>query len=253
MLDTLARTFSGDENSAADMGDYIRAAERLQAGVGAGRRTVLVVHHSGKATGKGARGSSALLGAVDTMIEVAKNNSRVTVRNSKQKDDGESGTLTLTLKQVRIGAGDDMGSTSCVLEAAAASSDSGATVRSDHVTALLALRGGPPAQTGEWRKRTSDLLQQKLSEHTFEKWRGELVKSGYVAQVGSQTPARYALTPKGESAIDASPVRQPATPTSVSHATTPEGVAVAAGTTAGDGTFGDWFETGSSRPGSQPS
>ncbi|MBH1764599.1 AAA family ATPase [Stenotrophomonas maltophilia] len=86
VIDTLNQTAAGaDENSAKDMGRYIASMKLLRNTTGA---AVVVVHHSGKDLGKGMRGSSALLGAMDTTVEVErhtdKRSIRVTVK--KQKD-----------------------------------------------------------------------------------------------------------------------------------------------------------------------
>ncbi|MEE3099060.1 MAG: AAA family ATPase, partial [Pseudomonadota bacterium] len=68
-IDTLARAMvGGDENSAVDMGRLIAAADRIKTATGA---TVILVHHSGKDVGRGMRGHSSLLGAVDGAISVA--------------------------------------------------------------------------------------------------------------------------------------------------------------------------------------
>lgn len=68
VIDTLNQTAAGaDENSAKDMGRYIASMKRLRDATGA---TVVVVHHSGKDLSKGMRGSTALLGAMDTTVEV---------------------------------------------------------------------------------------------------------------------------------------------------------------------------------------
>lgn len=68
VIDTLARAMKGgDENSAQDMGALNDAVSALIQATGA---CVLLVHHSGKNKDNGARGSSALLGAIDTEIQV---------------------------------------------------------------------------------------------------------------------------------------------------------------------------------------
>ncbi|WP_191867909.1 AAA family ATPase [Pseudomonas coronafaciens] len=86
IIDTLNQTAAGaDENSAKDMSLYIDSMKRLRDGTGA---TVVVVHHSGKDSSKGMRGSTALIGAMDTTIEVdpAKDFRSMTVSVRKQKD-----------------------------------------------------------------------------------------------------------------------------------------------------------------------
>ena len=67
VVDTLAVTFQGNENSSEDMGHYIRNMKYIQNRANTG---VLIVHHSGKDQAAGARGSSALQAATDTEMEV---------------------------------------------------------------------------------------------------------------------------------------------------------------------------------------
>lgn len=84
VIDTLGRTMaSGDENSARDMGDFVRALDRIRISTQA---HIMVLHHSGKAPSKGARGSSALRAAVDTEIELARKGDLVLVEATKQRD-----------------------------------------------------------------------------------------------------------------------------------------------------------------------
>lgn len=84
VIDTLARCFGGgDENSAKDMGAFIASTDLLRRDTGA---TLLVVHHTGKVSEKGARGSSALHAAADTMIELKASDEIITLTCTKQKD-----------------------------------------------------------------------------------------------------------------------------------------------------------------------
>ena len=63
MIDTLNRNFGGaDENSTKDMTAFVSNLDDLRVTHSA---TILVVHHSGLASDKRARGSSVLYGAVD--------------------------------------------------------------------------------------------------------------------------------------------------------------------------------------------
>ena len=104
VVDTLARSIVGvDENSAKDMGEVVSYLDQLRKATGA---CVLVVHHTGKDTSAGARGSSALLGAVDTAIEVDAADPQMTVKVKKQKDAAAVDPVRLT----RIEVGE-----SCVL------------------------------------------------------------------------------------------------------------------------------------------
>ncbi|MBM3558753.1 MAG: AAA family ATPase [Alphaproteobacteria bacterium] len=115
IIDTLARAIgAGDENLAADMGRFIVACDQIRETTGA---SVMIVHHKGKAANGGARGSSALLGAVDTAIEVEKRESGRVARVVKQKDGSDGEEIGFTLDVVEIGRDEDGEAiTSCVVQ-----------------------------------------------------------------------------------------------------------------------------------------
>jgi hypothetical protein len=95
VIDTLARTFGGgEENSAKDMGQFIAGLDQIKECTGA---CVTVVHHTGKDRANGARGSSSLLGAVDTELEITKTEGVVRVTNTAQKDQAEGQPLRFVL------------------------------------------------------------------------------------------------------------------------------------------------------------
>ena len=107
VVDTLARSFAGsgaDENSATDMGYFVRSSDILREMYDC---TLLAVHHSGKDSDKGMRGSSALLGAVDTSMGVIRSPETMKVRLSvhKQKDVSEAEPMWLEAKQVAFTQG----------------------------------------------------------------------------------------------------------------------------------------------------
>lgn len=83
-VDTVARSLVGaDENSATELGLWVAAADSVKTHC---RCALVGVHHSGKDSSRGMRGSSALLGAVDTSLVVTKDEGFVTMRCEKQKD-----------------------------------------------------------------------------------------------------------------------------------------------------------------------
>ena len=97
-IDTLARAMLGaDENSSTESGLVISAADAIRNHV---QCAVVFVHHSGKAAERGARGSSAILGAVDTSVVVSKDESYITMRVEKQKDAEPMADLTLEMTPI---------------------------------------------------------------------------------------------------------------------------------------------------------
>ena len=84
IVDTVARAIAGaEENSSTDMGLFVAACDEIKALTGG---ALLAVHHAGKDANRGARGSTALLGAVDTSLMVGKSEDIVTLRTEKMKD-----------------------------------------------------------------------------------------------------------------------------------------------------------------------
>lgn len=113
IIDTLARAMKGgDENSAQDMGALNDAVSALIQATGA---CVLLIHHSGKNKASGARGSSALLGAIDTEIEIDARQ----ILTRKQRDVEPANPLGFKLTPVCVGVdadGDEI--MSCYVEPA---------------------------------------------------------------------------------------------------------------------------------------
>ena len=116
ILDTMARAMAGgDENSGADMTSAVKAIDAVRAATGA---HVCVVHHCGKDQARGARGHSSLRAAVDTELEVSRNENEkiATVRVTKQRDLPAGDPMPFSLKVVELGT-DRRGRpiTSCVV------------------------------------------------------------------------------------------------------------------------------------------
>ena len=114
IADTLARSMgAGDENSSTDMGALIASVDLIRAETGA---HVMAIHHTGKDAAKGLRGHSALLGAVDTSIEISREGEVITAEARKQRDMETGQTFSYTLQAVTLGQdqdGDDV--RSCVV------------------------------------------------------------------------------------------------------------------------------------------
>jgi hypothetical protein len=83
-IDTVARSMGGDENSTKDMGEFIKQIDKIKDEHGC---TVLLAHHTGVATKDRARGSSALLGALDCEFKIERfSDTTTTVTFTKMKD-----------------------------------------------------------------------------------------------------------------------------------------------------------------------
>lgn len=113
ILDTLMRMSGGgfNENSSEDMGGFITQAGKLQAIY---LCAMLLIHHSGKDITKGLRGHSSLLGAVDTELEIQRQDSVINSADpsvignailtvTKQKDGADSIAVGIEVVNVEIG------------------------------------------------------------------------------------------------------------------------------------------------------
>ncbi len=101
VIDTLARAMQGgDENSAQDMGLFNAAVQAL---IESTKACVLVIHHSGKNTDNGARGSSSLLGAIDTEIRIDDHQ----IEPTKQRDQEIIPPIGFELHAVEVGRDED--------------------------------------------------------------------------------------------------------------------------------------------------
>jgi hypothetical protein len=114
VLDTMAASHTGDENSTKDMGIFIGLCKHISKHTGA---MVLVVHHTGKDDTKGLRGSSAIYAAADVVIEVFKNQELHAAKITKQKDGEVNLEFGFTLPVVEVGQDNDGDPiTTCVVQ-----------------------------------------------------------------------------------------------------------------------------------------
>lgn len=120
-IDTLSRNFGpADENKTQDMARFVNHLDEfIREPFGAG---VEVVHHTGLAAPGRARGSSALLGAVDCEYMVTRNDRVLTLECLHTKDWAEPAPLAFELCTTELDWIDDLGDpmTSCILRATTA-------------------------------------------------------------------------------------------------------------------------------------
>ena len=119
IVDTLNRAApTSDENSSKEMGEILQACKWLQGLIGG---LVVLVHHTGKDTTKGARGHSSLFAALDGAIEVEKSNDKRSWSIAKAKDGQDGKSFLFELKHHTLGKdsdGDEI--TSCTIRPASA-------------------------------------------------------------------------------------------------------------------------------------
>lgn len=167
VVDTFARALmGGDENSAQDVGAFNGAVAALIESTGA---CVLILHHTGKDVSRGARGSSALQGAVDTEIAVDGRSMLPT----KQRDIETGAAIGFKLTPVLVGLdSDDEDITSCVVDAAAISAETnGVNLTGNLALAwdiLLRLRpDNAPITLLEWRDACREFLGDRNVRQRF--------------------------------------------------------------------------------------
>lgn len=101
VIDTVARTLPGDENSAADMGKFIQCLDGIRQATGA---CVIAVHHSGHADKGRARGSSAFRAAMDAEFVVERDpDARIgTLKSTKSKDSTPPQPISFSLQSIQL-------------------------------------------------------------------------------------------------------------------------------------------------------
>ena len=101
VIDTLAHAITGaEENSAKDMGEVFKNIRKIQHKL---KATIVVVHHTGKDSSRGARGSSALKAAIDTEIKVTTKADQITIKQTKQRHSSLGSAITLRPVEVPVG------------------------------------------------------------------------------------------------------------------------------------------------------
>ncbi|MFM5636334.1 AAA family ATPase [Aeromonas veronii] len=103
VIDTLARSFIGNENSAEDMGKFIAGCDEIKYKTGA---TILIVHHTGKDLGQGARGAYSFKAALDSEYFITKieGNGTITTKlectKNKEGSDGLKMEINLQIEAI---------------------------------------------------------------------------------------------------------------------------------------------------------
>lgn len=189
ILDTLARCLvGGDENSSRDMGIAVETLDTVRRRTGA---HVMPVHHSGKDRTQGARGSSALEAAADTVLELLTKDGTVSLNTTKQKNRPEGDPLKFVPQSALSSVVLRLGS--------ARSTGSGLKFSPAEVEALAALdeaAGEQGLTMTAWQTVARD---SGVSDSTVIRARKRAEEAGYIraTEHGTERSPRWALTPLG--------------------------------------------------------
>lgn len=222
VLDTLARCMvGGDENSAKDTGLAVEQLDNLRRRTGA---CVIAVHHSGKDTTAGARGSSALEAAADTVLEISATDALVTLTCTKQKNHAEPNPVRLHAR----GAASSVVLTDHQPEL----DELGASVIATLADlAAVAVPGGVSASI--WSNMSGLKDGSSRSPRTFYRHRSALLTAGLVTNLGTDKMPRYQVSEAGAAALSSHcHTNSGSSSTTASHATPPIGGGSGSKTTA---------------------
>lgn len=176
IIDTLARSMgAADENSTQAMGGMIATVDEIRERY---ETTVLAVHHTGHGAKDRARGSSALLGAVDAEFKVEKwGGNKVEVSFTKMKDATTPEPMNFIHVDVDLLDADMNEAQSIVLEQIADSrNDSNSEGSREHVIKLEIER--ETERTGEkWVSRTVVKANASLELNVSQKTVDRTIKS----------------------------------------------------------------------------
>lgn len=107
IVDTVSRALhGGDDSSSRDMGAFVVNCDLIRQETQA---HILGIHHTGKDEARGMRGSTVLISAVDTSIEI-KHDKATDLRTAsieKQRDHAQAEGVTFKLEQISLGVDED--------------------------------------------------------------------------------------------------------------------------------------------------
>jgi hypothetical protein len=187
IVDTLSRVMAGgNENQPDDMGALVSNLDRLREETGA---AVVLVHHSGKDTSRGARGHSLLRAAIDTEVEITRDDvaKLCTAAVPKQREYATEGALSFTLRQIELGTDQDGEAvTSCIVVPLEGSQ----STRQKHAKLTGAAKVGFEQLKNCMADHADDIPPSKHVPRgakgvTLDLWRDFLEKAGVVNPKGS--------------------------------------------------------------------
>jgi hypothetical protein len=191
IVDTLARCLvGGDENSAKDVGIAVEALDVIRRRTGA---HVCAVHHSGKDAKAGARGSSAIEAAADTVLEVSSAEQLVTLTTTKQKNRAEG-------EPIRFRAEPTLDSVVLLAAIWSASSDDLTRKDIEALEALEAIAGTEGVAFGAWAEAADEVGVSRTSVRRLRKKALDMALIE-VGPNGTKAAPRYRLTDDGRAKV----------------------------------------------------
>lgn len=156
IVDTLARAMgAADENASKDMAGFLESIDTVRRLTGA---HVMIIHHTGKDAGQGARGHSSLLAHVDTAIELSEMEGGIIHAEAKKQRDWKRGQVfAYRLREVTLGVDSDGDPvTTCVVGPDAPARAGRAVLKGKARTAMQALDDAL-AQSGQLRTAADNM------------------------------------------------------------------------------------------------
>jgi len=176
VIDTLSRCSAGiDENNASEIARFLACADVIQQTF---HCTILIVHHEGKDTQRGPRGSSALKGNTETVIGLEPTEEGCKLYCVKQKDIREFEDIYLKKLVVRFGTLEE--DTSVVL-LPDREPERAKPLQPESQTTILACLAGKQLTYDGLKQACLDAGQK---EGTFKVAFRDLNKSGQIVKVG---------------------------------------------------------------------
>ena len=197
VIDTMARVMGAvDENTAPAIAELLRNIDLVKRETGA---HVMLIHHTGKDVLRGARGHSSLRAAVDTEIELTRDEcGKITAEVTKQRDGSTGYRFYYTLRQVELGRdldGDPV--TTCVVEPALPA-EAGRVDVSQTGRKALGILDKLIAERGEVRKKPAYPGTPCVS---LADWRDSCVKPGVLSDADKRDTRRRAFNREKEALI----------------------------------------------------
>jgi hypothetical protein len=184
IIDTLNRSIEGSESDDRDMGDYVKAADKIREAFAC---AVIVIHHCG-IEGTRPRGHTSLTGAADAQLSVRRDAAdQIVVTVEWMKDGVEGDEIVSRLDIVEVGVDDDGDPvSSCVIEeieGGAAKPPKSKKINAAAKQALDLLH--ECVASGAVTAPPSDHIPAGVRGVTKAAWRGYLEKGGIINPDGS--------------------------------------------------------------------